>query len=188
MKHGLTCWDIMNGYIPWRNKQTLRLYVIRMIKKQALSEYSGIRADPLKIAADNSVYILDPEKRKQAGLIYKGGILVNTETHGKEKLNEIKQENIKKYALSQAESDEIIIPSVISADYMKQQCFRRRQSLLLYRAALRAEIARREGRDVPDLGVEELQLRSGTEVVVPRASTNLETVSNLDNIFYDPTS
>ena len=102
-----------------------------MIKKQALSEYSGIRAD------------LDQQKCQEAGLVYKGGVLVNTETRGKEEWNEIKQRNAKKYSLSQEESDEIIVPSVISADYMKQRCFRRRQSLLLYRAALRAEIARR---------------------------------------------
>ena len=186
MKHGLTCWDIMNGYLPWRNKATLRCYVIRMIKKQALSEYSGIRADPLKIAEDNNVYINNPEKLKEAGLCYKGGILVNTETKSKEEWTKIRDANTRKYALSQEEADEIMIPSVISADYMKQRCFRRRQSLLLYRAALRAEIARREGRECPDLGVEELQLRSGTEVVIPRACTKLETVTKLDNIFYDP--
>ena len=186
MKHGLTCWDIMNGYIPWRNKQTLRLYVMRMIKKQALSEYSGIRADPLKIAEDNMIYILDQQKRQEAGLVYKGGVLVNTETRGKEEWNEIKQRNAKKYSLTQEESDEIIVPSVISADYMKQRCFRRRQSLLLYRAALRAEIARRQGLECPDLGVEELQLRSGTEVIIPRACTKLETCTKLDNFFYDP--
>ena len=186
MKHGLTCWDIMNGYIPWRNKQTLRCFVIRMIRKQALSEYTGLRADPNRIAEDNMEFIKNPEKMKEAGFCYKGGMLVNTVSRSKEEWNAVKSRNFAKYQLSQEESDEIVIPSVISADYMKQRCFRRRQSLLLYRAALRAEIARREGTECPDLGVEELQLRSGTEVIIPRASTKLETMTKLENFFYDP--
>ena len=186
MKHGLGAYDIMNGYIPWRSKKVLHQCLIRMIKKQALSEYGAMRADPLRIAQDNSIYFSDPQKMAEAGLFNKSGILVNKETKSKELHESIIEKNYEKYSISQEEADEIVIPSIISSDYMKQRCFRRRQSLLLYRAALRREIARREGRECGELGVEELQMKSGTEVIVPRAYTNLETVKNVDDYFYEP--
>ena len=186
MKHGLGAYDVMNGYIPWRSKKTLHHYLIRMIKKQALSEYGAMRADPLRIAQDNSIYFSEPQKMAEAGLINKGGILINKETKNKEIQDAIIQSNYEKYSISQEEADNIVIPSIISSDYMKQRCFRRRQSLLLYRAALRREIARREGKKCPDLSVDELQMRSGTEVIIPRACTNLETVSRVDDYFYEP--
>ena len=195
MKYGLTCWDIMTGYLPWRNRAALRTTMCRVIRKQALSEYDGIRADPLKIQKDNDELIKEVSKSSGGEYTVKGGVLVNARwDRSPDVWQKIRKENATKYEISQEEADTIEIPSVISIDYMRQQCFKRRQSLLIKRAALRAEKARRDalkaaqnGETVDkteqvDLGVQELQIRSGRDIVIPKPCGKLETSS--DNIFF----
>lgn len=187
MKYGLTQWDLMQGYLPWRQRSALRATICRLIKKQAISEYDNIRADPFAIQKDNEELINNPEKLKESGYIFKGGLLVSTKwDRANSEWERARQENTQKYEISKEQAEKINIPSIISIDYMRQQCFKRRQSLLLYRAALLSEIARREGRDPGNLGVDEIQIRSGCDVVIPKASTKLETDTAVDDIFFYP--
>lgn len=177
----------MNGYLPWRQRTALRSMVCRMIKKQAISEYDNIRADPLRIQKDNEELINNPEKLKESGYVFKGGLLVSTKwDRASSEWEKTRMENTKKYEIPKEEAETINIPSVISVDYMRQQYFRRRQSLLIYRAALIAEIARREGKKPESLNVDELQIRSGCDVVIPKASTKLEPDPAIGEVFYTP--
>lgn len=124
---------------------------------------------------------------KESGYILKGGLLVSTKwDKSSSEWEQVRKENTQKYEISKEEAEKINIPCVISSDYMRQQCFRRRQSLLLYRAALIAEIARLEGREPRNLDVDELQIRSGCDVVIPKATTTLESDPTINDIFYEP--
>nr|AAF80456.1 unknown [Trichomonas vaginalis] len=177
----------MTGYLPWRQRASLRTTICRLLRKQAISEYDNIRADPIAIQKDNEDLINNPEKLKESGYILKGGLLVSTKwDRTNSEWERVRKENTQKYEISKEEAETINIPSVISVDYMRQQCFRRRQSLLLYRAALLAEIARREGREPDNLNVDELQIRSGCDVVIPKAKTTLESDPAINDIFYTP--
>jgi len=183
MKYGLTSWDVMTGYLPWRNRASLRTTMCRILRKQALSEYDAIRADPLKIQKDNESLAKD----LSTDYVFKGGVLVNTRwDRSNDEWADVRQRNAAKYSISEEEAQTIFVPSIVSVDFMRQQCFKRRQSLLVYRAALRAEIARRKGMPCDDLGVDELQIRSGREVVLPKPCTKLETETDESRFFFNP--
>ena len=194
MKFGLTNWDVMSKFLPWRNRAALRTTMCRIIRKQALSEYDAIRADPIKIQQDNDEIIRNIGSNP--GYLVKGGVLVNAKwDRSQEEWAKIRKENAQKYEISREDADKIEIPSVISIDYMRQQCYKRRQSLLVKRAALRAEKARRlrikreeemkeNGQEIKepvnvemDLGVSELQIRSGKQIVIPKHGAKLEQLS-----------
>ena len=219
MKFGLTNWDVMTKFLPWRNRAALRTTMCRIIRKQALSEYDGIRADPMKIQQDNDEIIKNIQHHPN--YLVKGGVLVNAKwDRSNEEWNQIRKENASKYEIGKEDAEKIEIPSVISIDYMRQQCYKRRQSLLVKRAALRAEKARREKmkreaerkeneneneeeqgseESTPkennhssspsvDLGVEELQIRSGRQIVIPKYSAKLEQLesSQAKTYFFNP--
>ena len=212
MKFGLTNWDVMTKFLPWRNRAALRTTMCRIIRKQALSEYDGIRADPMKIQQDNDEIMKNIQNHPN--YLVKGGVLVNAKwDRTNEEWNQIRKESAQKYEIGKEDAEKIEIPSVISIDYMRQQCYKRRQSLLVKRAALRAEKARRERlkqlaeeedeneesqqekakianeKQPPiDFGVEELQIRSGKRIVIPKHSAKLELLdqSQARTYFYSP--
>lgn len=150
MKYGLQAWDEMVSYMPWRNRAAFRTTLCHIIRKQALSEYEGIRADPFKIQGDNPLAV-------DGNYDVKGGMLINTNwERTSEELDQLREQNAQKYEISQEESDSIDIPIIMSVEYMKQQCFNRKQSLLLKRAALRQEAMKRGLAEYDNLGVGEL--------------------------------
>lgn len=164
MKYGLTQWNIMTSFLPWRPKPALRATICRLIKKQALSEYDGIRADPLKILKDNEEAIRNIDSSEH---IYKGGVIVNNKwDRSTESLEAIKKKNINKYIISEEEAEDIHVPIIMSIDYLKQQCYKRYNSLLLYRAALISESAKRKGEQSPDLQMSNLSIISGTDIKI----------------------
>ena len=183
MKYGLTSWDVMTGYLPWRNRASLRTTMCRILRKQALSEYDAIRADPLKIQKDNENLA---KEGNTTDYVLKGGVLVNTRwDRTNDEWADVRQKNSAKYSISDEEAQTIYVPSIVSVDFMRQQCFKRRQSLLVYRAALRAEKSRRMGLNNFDLGVEELQIKSGRDVVLPKPCTKLEIENDISKYFYN---
>ena len=74
MKWGLQSWDNMLIYLPWRTRASLRTTLCRILKKQALSEYGGIKADPFKIQEDNS-FLREGDSNSEYKM--KAGMLVN---------------------------------------------------------------------------------------------------------------
>lgn len=186
MKFGLTAWDHMTQYLPWRNRAALRTTMCKIIRKQALSEYDGIRADPIRIQKDNDLIAEQIQKGKGDGeYLFKGGVLVNARwDRSAEEWNRVRRINSEKYEISEAEAKEITIPSIISIDYMRQQCFKRKQSLLVRRAALLAEKARRNGEKSPNLRVEDLQIRTGRDIVIPQPSKKLNLDKNPEDCFF----
>jgi hypothetical protein len=148
MKHGLQAWDHMLEYIPWRNRAAFRTTLCRIIRRQALSEYDGIKADPFEIQKDNPLDI---------DSVVKGGMLINQEwERGADDWEAVRTENEMKYGMSAQDIENVEIPTVISIDYIKHVVENRRQSLLLKRAAILHEISKRKNEECCDLGVEEL--------------------------------
>ncbi|EAY19202.1 hypothetical protein TVAG_214270 [Trichomonas vaginalis G3] len=189
MKFGLTAWDQMTQYLPWRNRAALRTTMCRIIRKQALSEYDGIRADPIQIQKDNDIIAEQIQKGKgNDDYLFKGGVLVNARwDRSPEEWAKVRKQNSEKYEISEQEAKDITIPSIISIDYMRQQCFKRRESLLVRRAALLAEKARRMEVKNPDLKVDDLQIRSGRDIVIPAPSNKLSLDKNPEECFFKPT-
>lgn len=140
MRFSLQAWNEMHTYLPWHSHAELRSIVCRLIQKQALSEYSNIRADPFKISADNAKLIKAGDKK---GYKIKGGLIVNDEwNRSAEKRKKIREENFKKYELSSDEAYSVEIPAIMSVDYLQAQVYKRRQGLTLFHAALLYEKAK----------------------------------------------
>jgi hypothetical protein len=173
MKYGLQAWDEMERYLPWRTRAAFRTTLCRIIRKQALSEYSGIKADPFEIQKDNPLDF----SLADDGYAVKGGMLINQKwDRSAHEWGEMRNDNIKKYGLTDEEAASIEVPAIISIEYMRQQCDKRRQSVLLLRAAIRNEQAQRAGIAEPDLGIEDLVLLP-SEVLAHASNTEeLETI------------
>ena len=182
MKYGMQSWDIMEGFLPWRNRATLRQNLCKLIRKQAISEYSGMRADPYKIQEENERIM---RNFQTSDFLCKSGVLVNQKWDRDEnEMNEIREENRKKFEISQKEADKIQIPSIMSIDYIKHQCYKRRISLLLYRAALRNELCKRQHKVCKDLGLSELRISSSRETEVNKRETRLEELKPSPDDFF----
>ena len=186
MKYGVTNWEMLKLFLPWRNENIIKATICRILKKQAMREYTGVCADPFVIGKDNQKIIDDPEECQKNGYVVKGGILVNTNWDKTLDFESAQIANQQKYNLTKEERDKIEIPNIYSLDSMKQKCFKRRQSIIIYRAALLAELARRENRKEKDLGVSELFIRPNATVEAPKASTPLMQDTNAESLFYDP--
>lgn len=168
MKYGLQAWDEMLKYLPWRTRASLRTTLCRMLKKQALSEYGGIRADPFQISSDNSSILREGQTNQEYKM--KAGMLVNLKwNRSKDDINRIKEENIAKYEISEEEADKIEIPIIISLEFMRQQLEHRRNSLLLYRAALLNEMRNRKMDVGDDLQIQELHIIPTEQLRLPKA-------------------
>lgn len=197
-KFGLQSWDEMMRFLPWRDRASLRTALCHVIMKQALSEYDGIRANPLIIREDNKRLCKD-----NPDYTLKGGTFVNQQWgRTPEDWAAIRQQNYEKYHISDEEAEKIEIPSIISIEYMKQLCSNRRQSLLLRRAALRMELAKRralkkaqdEGRDpstatIPqeerDWGVDDLPINDPSCLDIPKYQNNLKAQKNATQYYVD---
>lgn len=185
MKYGFASWDIMHAYLPWRKKKKLRQLFIKLTQKQAISEYHGIRADPQKIREDNLKIIDGIEYNSDFKV--KSGIIVNTKwDKSNDEWNEIRQKNMEKYQIDDEEADNIEVPNIIPIDYIRQQCFKRRQSLILFRAAIISELIKRNVSKPGDMKVDELCLASGKQVSVKRVCTHLERETKKHDIFFNP--
>jgi hypothetical protein len=113
----------------------------RIIRKQAVSEYGGIKADPFEIQKHN---------RLDVGLAedytIQGGMLVNEKwDHTAGEQDELRNEKLKKCGLSDDVADAVEIPNIVSVEFMCQAIANRRQSLILKRAALINELLRFAG-------------------------------------------
>ena len=165
MRFSLQSWNEMHTYLPWRSHAELRSILCHVIQKQALSEYSNIRADPFQISADNAQI-----KFSTDGDTYriKAGLLINQEwDRTAEQRKQIQEENTQKYDIDADDAYNVEIPAIMSIEYLQTQALKRRQGLKLYRAALLYEKARRKGKFPEDLGLKSMKffpdanLRSG---------------------------
>lgn len=172
MKYSLQAWDEMLTYLPWRNRAGLRTTLCKIIRKQALSEYDNIRADPFVIQKDNMALGIDENSDEEYTI--KGGMLINQKwDRTPREWCEMRAENAKKYMISEEEAAEIEIPSIISVEHMTQLCSNRRQSLLLFRAAIVNEIAKRK-KEEPVFDVSELCLMPADFLQIPDNKNKLE--------------
>jgi hypothetical protein len=184
MKYGLQAWDEMERHLPWRTRAAFRTTLCRIIQKQALSEYSGIKADPFAIQKDNPLDF----SLADDGYAVKGGMLINQKwDRSAHEWGEMRNGNIKKYGLTDEEAEAIEVPAIISVEFMRQQCEKRRQSLLLLRAAIRNEQVRRAGITDAELGIEDLVLLPAETLVRPPNGSKLETVVGENQDLFEKT-
>jgi hypothetical protein len=182
MKFGLTAWDEMERRLPWRTRSAFRTTLCRILRKQSLAEYAGIRADPFEIQRDNPLnFSLTDEE-----YTFKGGMLVNQKwDRAPAEVERVRQENLRKYGLSDEEAAAIEVPVIISIDYLRQLAENRRQSLVLKVAAMKAELARRRGNPAPDLGLQGLKLMPAEAVDLPPPGQALRTEFDTDDVYFD---
>lgn len=141
MKFGLKSWNHMLAYLPWRTRASLRTTLCRILKKQALSEYGDICADPFRIKKDNSIL---REGDSNSEYKMKAGMLVNLKwNRSREDREQTQEENARKYEIPEHEARKIEIPTIISLEFMRQQIEHRRNSVILYRAAIINEMMNR---------------------------------------------
>lgn len=174
MKFGLQSWNHMLAYLPWRTRASLRTTLCRILKKQALSEYGGIRADPFQIQKDNSIL---REGDSNSEYKMKAGMLVNLRwNRSREDRDKIQEENARKYEISEHEASKIEIPIIISLEFMRQQLEHRRNSVILYRAAILNEMMNRskngskEFDDFKDLQVDEFLILPAEKLCLPKTA------------------
>jgi hypothetical protein len=182
MKFGLTAWDEMERRLPWRTRSAFRTTLCRILRKQSLAEYAGIRADPFEIQRDNPLnFSLTDEE-----YTVKGGILVNQKwDRSPAEIESVRQENLRKYGLGDDEAAAIDIPVIISIDYLGQLAENRRHSLILKVAAMKAEFARRIGNQAPDLGLQGLKLVPAEAVDLPPPGEALRTEFDTHEVYFD---
>ncbi|OHT11202.1 hypothetical protein TRFO_01137 [Tritrichomonas foetus] len=169
MKYGLQAWSQMLIYLPWRTRASLRTTLCRILKKQALSEYGGIRADPFEIQKGNCNL---REGEANGDYKMKAGMLVNLKwNRSREDLNKIQEENARKYEIPEKEANEIEIPIIISLEFMRQQLEHRRNSVLLYRAAILNEMKNRNlPTETDNLMVDELMIIPSGKLCLPQTA------------------
>ncbi len=121
------------------------------MKRQALSEYRGMRADPLAIRKGNIADI------DEGNVTVKKSMIVNERwDRTSEDVKMARDRNAKKYAISFKEAEKIEIPNLMSFSFMKDAWRRSRDAAILYRARLIAEKKRRRG-EVLEASCEELK-------------------------------
>jgi hypothetical protein len=163
MRHGLQAWDVMHQYLPWRSRADLRSTLCKTIRKQALSEYQDINADPLAIRQDN-------ERAMASGgvhpdYIVKNGLLVNQKwDRDAPDRARVRARNAERYDMDDRDSLAVEIPYVMSVEYLQHKVRMRNVSLQLYRAALLAEKARRAGKNPPKIRVNNCRIHHGRAV------------------------
>ncbi|OHS94523.1 hypothetical protein TRFO_39313 [Tritrichomonas foetus] len=168
MRYGLQAWDEMNTYLPWRQRPDLRMTLMKMIKKQAISEYSRIKADPAVIHDDN--INLDDEN-----YIFKGGVYINQRYDlSSSERADVRNAHAERYDLATEESLNVNIIPIMNVDYIQQKMKMRKLSLHMFRAALLLEQGRRKGESKPRLGLEGVSFLPSRKVRVKRARTKLK--------------
>ena len=185
MKYGLQAWNQMLIYLPWRTRASLRTTLCRILKKQALSEYGGIRADPFQIQKDNDIL---REGEANNGYKMKAGMLVNLKwNRSREDLARIQEENARKYEIPEEKAEKIEIPIIISLEFMRQQLEHRRNSVLLYRAAILSEMRNRKMAESDDLKVQDLMIMPSEKLCLPKTALNCKVDYNNKYFEYDDT-
>lgn len=179
MRYGLQAWDEMHAYLPWRTRAELRTKLMKMIRKQAIGEYSQIKADPVIINEDNM-------KLKDEKYVFKNGLWVNQQwdqSH-KEKA-EIRNYHKERYNLDTEESLNVDILPILNVDYIVDKMKLRKLALLLFNASLNAEKARRAGTEPPDLGLDGISFIPAKEATLKRAKTKLKWTRETDDYIFD---
>lgn len=178
--YGLTAWDELNSYLPWRSRSDLRLTLMKMIKKQAISEYSGIRADPTKIGADNTD--LNDENYK-----LKGGLWVNKKwDKSPEEKREIKLKNKDKYHIDIIEALDVDVPLILSHDYLIERVQGRKANLILFNAALSNEYLKRTGEKLPcAAGLSQLKVMTNKVCKVHKPKIVLKASNDISKYVFD---
>lgn len=185
MKHGVNNFSAMNYYLPWKEPQKFRLKLIKYTRKQAIGEYEGIRADPLNFQKENDDIIKQMQSNNNGSVLLKNGIIVNQIwDRSNEEIRDIRSKNEAKYGIPDYVADTITIPKILPIQYIRQNMIRRRQALLLYRAGILSEIARREHVMWPDLKVDELQIRSGKDLNSRRSYKAIHPKVDTSSIFF----
>jgi len=104
-KFGIGKWVqiVDSGVLPGKQIQQLNGQTQRLLGKQSLAEYSGMRLDVDRIRMDNDA--LENVIRKNGLITNQGGI------RSKEELTALRAENLKKYGLSDEEVAAIELPA-----------------------------------------------------------------------------
>lgn len=104
-KFGIGKWVqiVDSGVLPGKQIQQLNGQTQRLLGKQSLAEYTGMRLDVDRIRMDNDA--LTDVTRKNGLITNQGGI------RSKEALNALRAENLKKYGLSEEEVRAIELPA-----------------------------------------------------------------------------
>ena len=173
MRYGLQAWDEMNIYLPWRTRSDLRKTLIKMIKKQAIGEYSKIKADPAIISNDNI-------NLEDQNYIFKNGVYINQkwDKSSKERY-EIRNDNAERYGMETDESLKVDIVPIMNVDYLNQKMKKRKISLYLFRAAILAEQFRRKKEkklesDNANLKLQDVVFLPSRKVRVKRSRSKLQ--------------
>lgn len=103
-KFGVGKWVqiVDSGVLPGKQIQQLNGQTQRLLGKQSLAEYSGLKLDIDAIRNDNDA--LEGCVRKNGLITNQGGI------RSKDELNKLREENLKKYGLSPEEVEAIELP------------------------------------------------------------------------------
>ncbi len=104
-KFGIGKWVqiVDSGVLPGKQIQQLNGQTQRLLGKQSLAEYTGMRLDIDRIRMDNDA--LTDVTRKNGLITNQGGI------RSKEALNALREENLKKYGLSEEEVQALELPA-----------------------------------------------------------------------------
>ena len=104
-KFGIGKWVqiVDSGVLPGKQIQQLNGQTQRLLGKQSLAEYTGMRLDIDRIRMDNDA--LTDVTRKNGLITNQGGI------RSKETLNALREENLKKYGLSEEEVQALELPA-----------------------------------------------------------------------------
>lgn len=105
-KFGIGRWVqiVDSGVLPGKQIQQLNGQTQRLLGKQSLAEYSGLRLDVDRIRMDNDA-LVEGVTRKNGLITNQGGIL------SKEALKALREENLKKYGLTDEEVEAIELPA-----------------------------------------------------------------------------
>jgi hypothetical protein len=183
MRHGLQSWDIMHQYLPWRTRNDLRATLCKIIRKQAISEYQDINADPFQISEDNKQLMANPDA---ADYKVRNGILVNQRWNRTSKeIAKARAVNIERYDLEDSEALKVEVPLVMSVEYLQGMVRKREMSLRMFRAALLMEKARRAGTQPRDLGLDKGFVLRARHVLTPVPRTSLKYGLDTDKDIFD---
>lgn len=185
MKYGLQAWDEMEAYMPWHERSDFRTTLCKIIKRQALSEYRNMRADPVKIGEDNSALI----HAKNSTVTVKHGMIINQKwNRGAKEIAETRDRNAEKYAMNQRESDKVEVPIVMPIEYIQKQAASRYISAVLYRAYLINELNKRRGIVTYDqdlLKGAQVKLMKGSHLQIKRHHTRLAHSTDTSRLIND---
>lgn len=181
MKYGITNWAALENFFLRKTRCSLRALLISVLRKQALAEYHGVKADIEEIRRHNIGLVHD----RSGDYVMKKGILVNQRWEkSEEEFRQMRKKNQEMFGISEEAADEIEIMPHISIDHIRYLHERHCDSLLVYRAALRFAIAQRRRERNKDLGMEELHVSKRNVLDAGRPVSPLKSISNPSKFFF----